>query len=240
MQWINANWPAPPKVHALTTTRSPGESLGAFAQNNLAFHVGDDSDRVRHNRHTLQQTLQLEAEPLWLDQTHSSTVVYARNNAIQQADASISQQKNLPLAIMTADCLPIVICNQSGSEIAAIHAGWRGLVQGIIENTLRSMHSQPLSLMAWIGPGICGRCFEIGSEILPIFQNHANFSADMLQLHSGRWSMNLALLAKKILQSNGVTLINSADCCTFERHDLFYSYRRQAKTGRMATLIWLS
>ncbi len=159
---------------------------------------------------------------------------------LRKADASIAQKPAYVLAVLTADCLPVLLTNTSGTEIAAIHAGWRGLVEGIIENTISSMQTDPTELLAWIGPGICGNCFEIGADVLDTFVSHPMFESSMLHQHyTDKWLFDLKALAVKILQNSGLNLINNSDYCTFERADLFYSYRRSIKTGRIATLIWI-
>ena len=164
MTIITAQWPAPPQVKALTTTRFGGVSQGDFAQWNLAAHVQDNPDHVATNRQILLETLQLPNDPIWLNQTHSTRCVNVDIPGYDSnADASLSRQSNQVLAIMTADCLPIMLCNQQGTEIAAIHAGWRGLAMGIINHTLAQMQTDPRECMAWIGPAICGKCYATGN-----------------------------------------------------------------------------
>ena len=238
MYKITPNWQQPSTVIALTTTNRCGYSKTPYASNNLALHVGDIAADVQANRVQLQQSLHLPCEPRWLNQTHSNQCVAVDKDSNQLADAAITQQKNCPLVVMTADCLPIVICNITGTEIAVIHAGWRGLLAGIIENTLLKMQSQPTKLLAWIGPAICQKCYEIKTDIYEAFhQRYPSTSSTFLHKNM-RIFADLANIAALILQTCGVQQIWQSGLCTFENNH-FYSYRRQSTTGRIATLIWL-
>jgi len=240
MEWINADWKAPENIKAVSTTLIGGYSTHHFKSNNLAMHVGDHPSDVVKNREQLLQKLALPSEPIWLEQTHSTKVVNVHQTDLRKADASIAQKSGFVLAVLTADCLPVLLTNSNGTEIAAIHAGWRGLVGGIMENTISSMQTNPSELLAWVGPGICGNCFEIGGDVLDIFVSHPMFENAMIhQTNTYKWLFNLKALAVKILQKSGLNLINNSNYCTFERADLFYSYRRAMKTGRIATLIWI-
>lgn len=235
-----ANWPAPPNVHALTTTRTVGFSLPPYDKNNLALHVGDNSTNVEANRNSLVSSLQLPNQPIWLDQTHTNLCVVVEEETNRIADAAITRHRGFPLAIMTADCLPIVLCNRSGTEIAAIHAGWRGLVNGIVENTLDKMHSHPKTLLAWIGPAICQTCYEVGDEMQQAYVSRYPFTASTFLNKDSHRHANLPKMAELILQSLGVMAVFQSGACTFELENEFYSYRREAQTGRMATLIWFN
>ena len=174
---LHANWPAPKNITALTTTRNSGASLGPYTNNNLALHVGDSEEHVLTNRAALRTNLKLPAEPIWLNQTHTNICVRIEEEILRDADAAVTSSATHPLAIMTADCLPIVLCNQEGTEIAAIHAGWRGLLNGIIENTLNKMHADPNTLMAWTGPSICKNCFKVGQEVPDAFLQNYPYTA---------------------------------------------------------------
>lgn len=239
MNKLLANWSAPPNIFAMTTTREIGRSQAPYDSNNLALHVGDKEEDVVENRRRLVQALSLANEPVWLEQTHSNLAVIVENESNRIADAAITRQKNTPLAIMTADCLPIVLCNQNGSEIAAIHAGWRGLAHGIIDNTIAKMASKPETLMAWIGPAICQNCYETGEEVVQIFFERYPITKTTFQKRDAHQYANLAKMAELILNEQGVKAVYQAAACTFEQKKYFFSYRRQAQTGRMATLIWL-
>lgn len=238
---IKANWPASTNVHALTTTRLHGESLAPYHSMNLGLHVGDCKEQVMKNRNQLKTQFSLAREPEWLTQTHSTLCVLVEEDPNRTADAAVTRLANYPLVVMTADCLPITFCNGQGNEIAAIHAGWRGLVNGIIENTLSSMHSNKTSLLAWIGPAICGNCFEVGVDVYSAFINKYPFTEQAFKIHTkNTWLADFQGLAKSILHHLGVTQVYESKACTFEENELYYSYRKQPQTGRMATLIWFT
>lgn len=233
-----ANWSAPANVRALTTSRVGGYSQSPFDKNNLALHVGDDAEHVQRNRQSLKQRLLMPNDPVWLEQTHSTHCVMVDDDNNRNADASITRRPNTPLAIMTADCLPILLCDRNGTEIAAIHAGWKGLAYGIVEQTLQKMESQPETLLAWIGPAICQRCYQVGREMEEAFTNRYSFVSSAFEHKDNSCYADLPGLAELILKSHGVEAVFQSKACTFERDDAFYSYRREAKTGRIATLIW--
>lgn len=234
------NWPAPKNVRALTTTRSLGVSLGPYTSNNLGLHVGDNATHVQSNRENLVKKFALPGEPEWLEQTHTNHCVIVEEDPQRHADASITRSTTHALAIMTADCLPIILCNNAGTEIAAIHAGWRGLLNGIVENTLNKMQSKPETCMAWIGPAICQRCYETGLEVQEAYTNRYPFTKDAFHIRGPSLHADLPKLAELILQASGITAVYQSNACTFELENEFYSYRREAKTGRMATLIWFN
>lgn len=237
---LHANWLAPKHISALTTTRQAGVSLGSYTSNNLALHVDDTQKHVQANRAALRAHLNLPDEPVWLNQTHTNTCVRVEDEILRDADAAVTSSITHPLAIMTADCLPIVLCNQAGTEIAAIHGGWRGLLNGIVENTLAKMHSPRNTLMAWTGPAICKNCFEVGQEVADAFIQRYAFTAPAFRPYHKKSFGNLPEIAEFILKKHGVHAIYHADACTFEQKNSFYSYRRAQQTGRMATLIWFN
>jgi YfiH family protein len=233
-----ANWPAPANIKALTTQRGAGVSLAPYHSNNLAFHVADNIEHVKQNRQSLVDSLQLPAEPAWLEQTHSHDCVVVEEDSLRVADAAITRSRQQVLAIMTADCLPILLCNQQGTEIAAIHAGWRGLLNGIIDNTVDKMQSKSSDLMAWIGPAICRNCYETGHEVKEAFIQRYPYTHDAFHTCASSLYADLPKLAELVLQGLGIDAIYHSKICTFEQENTFYSYRRAAQTGRMATLIW--
>lgn len=237
MSNLIANWPAPSNIGALTTCNTTGFSQSPFANNNLAYHVGDNEQHVLANRRALSRALALPNEPAWLEQTHTNRCVIAEDETNRLADAAITREKSIPLAIMTADCLPLLLCDKQGTEIAAIHAGWRGLANGIIENTLAKMKSTPDSLLAWIGPAICQSCYETGEDVKQTFINRYPYTSNTFLSSNSRIHANLPKMAELILQTSGVMAVYQSGVCTFENKQ-FYSYRREAKTGRVATLIW--
>lgn len=235
-----ANWPAPKNITALSTTRIGGFSQAPYDNNNLALHVGDNQQDVEKNRQQLRTQLQLIQEPLWLDQTHSTVCIVAEQDQHRQADAAVTRQAQCPLVILTADCLPITLCNQQGTEIAAIHAGWRGLFNGIVENTLSQMHSNNTELLAWIGPAISQEYYEVGEEVYTAFTSKYPHSHIAFNVHGTKWMANLPLIAELVLHSLGIFAVHQSNLCTFKLKNDFYSYRRQAQTGRIATLIWFN
>lgn len=236
-----ANWKAPKNISALSTTRLGGYSSAPYDSNNLALHVEDKAQDVAKNRQQLRELLALPAEPIWLDQTHSTLCVIADKDENRAADAATTQSPQHPLAILTADCLPITLCNQRGSEIAAIHAGWRGLCMGIIENTLAKMDSAPSELMAWIGPAISQKHYETSEEVYDAFTKHYPQSKIAFKPSTeNKYFANLALIAELVLHALGVNAVYQSNLCTFELNNEFYSYRRSAQTGRIATLIWFN
>ncbi|OAI49428.1 hypothetical protein AYO45_02645 [Gammaproteobacteria bacterium SCGC AG-212-F23] len=243
--FIKPNWPAPPQVRAYTSTRQGGVSQSPFDAFNLAQHVEDQEADVSQNRSLLQIHLQLPNEPIWLTQVHGTTVLPATiKNKEKEADASFSHQSKQVCAVMTADCLPVLFCHKEGSHVAAAHAGWRGLLNGILEATMHALALPPEQLLVWLGPAI-GPChFEVGNEVRDAFikkdpEAHKAFSPSPNQ----RWLANLYLLAKQTLQKQGIqpASIYGGEYCTYCDPSSFYSYRRDGeKTGRMASLIWLN
>lgn len=234
-----ADWPELPGVRAGVTLRQPGHSNGRYASFNLAEHVGDAPERVAQNRRQLEQWLGLDAPIDYLTQVHGTDVVLlpaAQPRPV--ADAAIRRTAGVA-AVLTADCLPILLAAESGSEIAALHAGWRGLAAGIIEATLSQLHSPPQTLQVWLGPAI-GPChFEVGSEVRAAFVTRQSADADAFTAHGDRWQADLYLLARRRLQRLGVTRIFGGGFCTHCDGERFYSYRRDGSTGRMASLIQL-
>lgn len=245
MPWMNtlpkyANWPAPANVFALTTTRTPGFSKEPFDANNMGLHVGDDIENVKANRNALKNLFNRPKEPEWLEQIHSNLCVVVEEESNRVADAAITRLEDRTLVIMTADCLPIVLTNKQGTEIAAIHSGWRGLINGVIENTLAKMQSPRDHLLAWVGPAICQSCYEVGAEVLDSYQSRYGFANQAFCSKNGKMLANLPLLSELVLKSLGVLAVFQSNTCTFEQEIDFFSYRRTPQTGRMATLIWFN
>ncbi len=237
---LPANWPAPKSVRALTTTRSNGCSLEPFSSNNLGLHVSDNAEHVLKNRNSVRENLSLPNEPTWLTQTHSNRCIIVENDITRQADAMITRDPNTVLAIMTADCLPILLCSRTGAEIAAIHAGWRGLLNGIIENTVQQLQSPRPSILAWIGPSICGQCFEVNANVRNQFLAKYPHATAVFTAKNSKWLFNFVALAEIILKMLCINEVYLSNACTFEDNLNFFSYRRQAQTGRMASLIWFN
>lgn len=239
--FIFPNWNAPPNVHAVMTTRNPPQPPfnkgGDFADFNLATHVGDDLEAVLENRRLLKIELALPNEPFWLEQIHSNLVVEASAELIlPKADASFSTQKDVVCVVMTADCLPILMCSTDGAQIAAIHAGWRGLENGIISNTVAALKTK--ELIIWLGAAIGVERFEVGDEVREAFLKKSADYATAFKKNGSNWLADIYALARIELTSLGITQIFGGEFCTMTDSERFYSYRRDKQTGRMATLIW--
>lgn len=238
--WIPADWPAPARVQAGVTTRVGGVSMAPYASLNLAQHVGDEPASVLENRARLRRFLQLSAEPIWLNQVHGVQVCTDVQTGTQ-ADACVSDQPGRVCVIMTADCLPVLFCDQAGSVVAAAHAGWRGLAAGVIAETVKRMRVEPGKLMCWLGPAIGPRAFEVGDDVRNAFLALAGGYARVFASHqSGKWLMDIYAAARLQLSGLGITQISGGEYCTYTDPQQFYSYRREQVTGRMASLIWLS
>ncbi|BBP03923.1 laccase domain protein [Sulfuriferula plumbiphila] len=237
--WIVPDWPASAQVRALVTTRAGGVSTAPYAGLNLGDHVGDDPARVAQNRTILRASL--PAEPVWLKQVHGIAVFDADSGiASTEADASVTRQAGPVCAVLTADCLPVLFCDRDGSVVAAAHAGWRGLVGGVLEATAAAMQVPADSVMAWLGPAIGAQAFEVGDEVREAFVAvQPEASAAFVAQRRGKWLADIYALARLRLQRIGVTRIYGGGACTYSEPVRFYSYRRDGATGRMASLIWL-
>jgi polyphenol oxidase len=238
--WIVPDWPAPANVRALVTTRAGGVSAGAWNSMNLGLHVGDDPDAVQRNRRILREFL--PAEPAWLDQVHGRAVVDASTIVRPvAADASFATEPGVVCAVLTADCLPVLLCDHTGTVVAAAHAGWRGLANGILEATVGAMGLVPDSLMAWLGPAIGPKAFEVGAEVREIFcdVDTKAESAFVRGVQPGKWMADLFVLAHLRLAQAGVLQVVGGNHCTHGDGRRFYSYRRDGPTGRFASLVWL-
>lgn len=239
--WLQADWPAPANVHAGTSWRQGGISQGAYASLNLAMHVGDETHAVIENR----RRLGLPTEPIWLKQVHGLTVVNAgrvseqKPEQVIEADAAYTDQAGVICAVLTADCLPLLLCDRTGSRVAAVHAGWRGLAAGIIERAVTAMQLPADQLLVWLGPAIGPQAYEVGEEVREAFLRidavaHTAFRPS----RSGHWWMDIYQLARQQLAQRGVTEVYGGERCTWQEADSFYSYRRDGVTGRMASVIW--
>ncbi|MBE0494093.1 MAG: peptidoglycan editing factor PgeF [Thiomicrospira sp.] len=237
---IQPNWPSVTSVQACTTTRQGGVSLPPYDALNLAYHVQDNPQAVSQNRQLLAQRLKL-TDIVWLDQQHTTDCLYVDcvPQQIPVTDAVWTDQPGLVLAVMTADCLPILLTN--GKRICAIHAGWRGLLDGIIENSLKQCVTRPGDgWQAWIGPAISAEFFEVGDEVRQAFvQKHPTFD-QFFQPHGDKWLADLAAMAEQILRLHGIQNVTQSNLCSYADSDRFYSYRRDQTTGRMASLIWIN
>lgn len=247
---IIPDWPASVNVRALQTTRDGGVSVGAYATLNLGDHVGDDPVAVARNRALLRATL--PAEPVWLKQVHGNVVADAdRTVGVPEADAALARQTGKVCAVMTADCLPLLLCDEAGTVVAAAHAGWRGLAGGVVEATVKAMNVAPERLLVWLGPAIGPQAFEVGEEVRQAFMAHdpeaakAFVSRFPIAHHPSpttaqKWLADIYLLARQRLALLGVERVYGGGLCTYTDAEHFYSYRRDQATGRMASLIWLA
>lgn len=236
--WLTPDWPLPVAIHAATTLRSGGVSRPPYQSLNSALHVGDDVDRVKQNRQIIKDMLNLPAEPVWLEQIHSDRVINVDDNQGKKlADASYTRERGVVCAVMTADCLPLLVCSADAECVGAIHAGWRGLLSGIVSNTLTAMGSN--DYLVWLGPAIGPSCFEVGEEVRDAFLQKSIAFGDAFRLQSNnKWLADIYQLARVELASLGVGKIYGGNFCTMTDSQRFYSYRRDKQTGRMATLIW--
>jgi hypothetical protein len=240
-EWISPRWPAPERVRAVSTTRHGGTSRPPYDTLNLAEHVGDEAVAVAANREQLRQALQLPAMPAWLQQVHGVQVVNAAGvTAPVAADAAYALEPGVVCAVLTADCLPVLLCDRGGRAVAAAHAGWRGLAAGVIEQTIAAMPAPGAELMAWLGPAISANAYVVGEEVRDTFLSHDPAAVTAFRpAADGGWHADLYLLARQRLQSQGITEVHGGGFCTWEDPVRFYSYRRDGVTGRMASLIWL-
>jgi YfiH family protein len=235
------DWPAPENVKALITTRQGGVSQAPYDSLNLAAHVGDSPEAVAQNRNRLRNTCQLPAEPFWLSQVHGCQVAESdRDQPGCEADAVFSTTPGVVCAVMTADCLPLLMTDRSGSRVCAVHAGWRGLAEGVIESAIQRMEIAPEEIMVWLGPAIGPDAFEVGGEVRQTFIDaHADDENAFRPGEGDRWLADIYQLARARLNRLGVDSVGGGEYCTVQQSDLFFSYRREGVTGRMASMIWL-
>lgn len=221
-KYITPNWPAPENIHAFCTTRL----LGCMT--------------VNDNQKTLSDLAKLPAEPNWLKQVHDNAVVIADQSSINTtADGSFTRKEKTVCVVRTADCLPILICNKQGTEVAALHGGWRSLSKGIIKQGTKQFSSTSEDLIAWLGPAIGPDVFEVGDDVHTAFtQQNPEFSKAFRQ-HNHKWLANIFLIAEILLKQSGINHIYSSNLCTYSNPEHFFSYRRNNQTGRMASLIWI-
>lgn len=251
---IYPDWPAPANVHAVSSSRFGGVSKGVYDSLNLGLHVNDDDKAVMQNRICYHQLAKMPTPTLWLQQVHGIEVIELTASSAEPiiADACITSAKQQVCTVMTADCLPLLICDSNGQQVAAIHAGWRGLCGGIIEQTV-ARFPQPQQLLVWLGPAISQAAFEVGPEVRAAFIKHDAKAAaafvlqdqteqsqlQQTHLQQNKYRADLYQLARQRLHALGVSAIYGGDYCTYQQSELFFSYRRDGETGRMASSIWL-
>lgn len=240
---IEPDWPAAPRVCALSSTRAGGSSRGCYASLNLGAHVGDAPAAVAANRRRLGAAAGLPAEPVWLEQVHGTDVVRldaaaASTDAPLRADAAWTTQPGVVCCVMTADCLPVLLCDAAGTRVGIAHAGWRGLAGGVIEATVEAMGGT--GLLAWLGPAISQPAYEVGDDVRDacIGRDTAADTAFAANAN-GRWQADLYALARQRLGHVGIDRVYGGEFCTYTDSRRFFSHRREAPCGRMATMIWL-
>ncbi|MEQ1533964.1 MAG: peptidoglycan editing factor PgeF [Sideroxydans sp.] len=237
---IYPDWPAPANVKSLQTTRHGGASVAPYDSLNLGLHVGDAPLVVNQNRQLLSALM--PSEPVWLAQVHGTRVANAdAANCVEQADASVARTRGSVCVVMTADCLPVLLCDEDGTVVGAAHAGWKGLAAGVIEATVAAMQVTPHKLMAWLGPAIGAAAFEVGAEVRAVFIAHQAQAAIAFTAHGtqGKYHADIYVLARQRLNALGITRIYGGQHCTFTEQEYFFSYRRDGVTGRMGSFIWL-
>lgn len=241
-QFILPDWPAPAIVRAAVTTRIGGASRAPYDSFNLATHVGDDLAAVQVNRARLRTALALPTEPLWLKQVHGVAVVDAAQGDVEpEADGAFATHPGTVCTVLTADCLPVLLCNREGTKVAALHAGWRGLAGGVIEAGVSALGYPGDELLAWLGPAIGTQAFEVGPEVRTAFvQYDAQAAQAFRAARDGKHLADIYLLARLRLQRLGITAVYGGGFCTVTDRARFFSYRRDGATGRMAALIWLA
>ena len=266
---IVPSWPAPPGVHARSTLRTGGVSRAGYASLNLGDHVGDDPTHVAENRRRLVERLALPSEPCWLNQVHGRDVLdldgaaqgparpgaevrgpdpadgaagirASGARALGPADAAVTSRPRVVCVVLTADCVPVLLADRGGRRIGAAHAGWRGLAQGVLPATVAALGVPPRDLIAWLGPAIGPQAFEVGDEVRAAFAGQG-FAVDRAFRRNacGRWQADLYALATESLNRAGVEAVYGGGRCTYTEADRFFSHRREAPCGRMASLIWI-
>jgi YfiH family protein len=236
--WLIPDWPAPFGIKACVTTRAGGVSVAPFDSFNLGDHVDDDPQAVAHNRSLL--TSHLNTRPAWLKQVHGIDVVEASPEQVMQADASWSKTPGIACTIMTADCLPALFCNRQGTQVAAAHAGWRGLAAGVLEAAVDSFADAPSEILVWLGPAIGPQAFEVGPEVREAFvaTHPQTVEAFVPSINAGKFMADIYQLARLRLAAHGVKAVYGGGLSTYN-DERFFSYRRGARTGRFASLVWI-
>ena len=237
---LRPDWPAPPNVRAFTTLRHGlGASQPPFDTCNLGLRSGDDIAVVQRNRAALVERMRLPSRPRWLHQVHGTRVVIEPGDDEPEADAAVTRTPGTVLAILTADCMPVVFAARDGGTIGAAHAGWRGLAAGVLEATVDAMQVPGRDLVAWLGPAAGPRAYEIGEEVHAAFVGRDPSAASAFAAtRPGHWRVDLYALARQRLADIGVTDVHGGDACTISEPQRFFSHRRDQRTGRMATLVY--
>ncbi len=239
--WIVPDWPAPARVRAFVTTRAGGVSEGAYATLNLSVSGGDDARRVTRNREIVREVL--PAMPRWMAQVHGVSVVDVdawTAEGVPTADAAVTAAANRVCAVLTADCMPLLLCDTDGRRVAVAHAGWRGLAAGVVENAVDALDTKPARVLAWMGPAIGPRAFEVGPEVREAFVARDAHAHGAFAPHTpGKYLADLYALARQRLAAIGVERVWGGDFCTYHETARFFSYRREKRSGRMGAFIWM-
>jgi len=241
MKTIIPQWPAPKGVVACSSTRDGGVSLPPYDSLNLGAHCGDNRDSVETNRQRFYQAMNMPSPPVWLEQVHGKAVLNLDEApfASKQADAAYTHSAGQVCAVMTADCLPVLFCNRAGNQVAAAHAGWRGLCAGVLEETVARFQDSPANILAWLGPAIGPQAFEVGPEVREAFIDKDKKAAQAFRAFGKKYYADIYQLARQRLENLGVTQVYGGDRCTLTESNDFFSYRREKVTGRMASFIWI-
>jgi len=239
--WIVPDWPAPANVRAFVTTRAGGVSRGAHASMNLGAHSGDDAANVERNRRIVRE--HLPAAPRWMAQVHGRDVAdldRLADGEVPRADAATTSTQGRVAVVLTADCMPLLLCDAKGSRVGIVHAGWRGMAAGVIENAVRALETEPARTVAWMGPTIGPAAFEVGPEVRAAFVAADGAAAAAFTPHvPGKFLADLYALARQRLERAGVTGVFGGGFCTYREADRFFSYRREKRSGRMGAFIWM-
>lgn len=238
-EWLVPDWEAPAHVRAFVTTRAGGVSRGEYASMNLGYSSGDDAGHVARNRAIVRE--KLPSEPGWLKQVHGTHAAHIdRGDEVPTADAAVVSRPGRVAVVLTADCMPLFLCDDSGQRVAVAHAGWRGMAAGVIESTVRAMGCEPSRLLAWMGPAIGPDAFEVGPEVREAFVASDRESEAAFRPHApGKFMADLYALARRRLARAGVERIGGGGFCTYHEPERFFSYRRVKASGRMGAFIWL-
>ncbi len=237
---LPVEWPAPARVRAAFTSRKGGRSRGPWASLNLASHVGDEPAAVAANRAALTAHLGLAEEPCWLEQIHSDIVLQLDNPAAgRRGDAAITSTPQRVATVMVADCLPVLLCDDQGHQVAAVHAGWRGLAAQLLAKTIAAFNAPPAALIAWLGPAIGPAAYQVGEDLYTRFMAADPRHSEAFTRLDHQWHLDLTGLAELQLQAAGVQRITRSGMCVHDNAQNFFSYRRDGETGRMAALIWI-
>jgi YfiH family protein len=239
------DWPTHARVRSWVTERAGGVSTGAYAALNLATHVGDSASDVAENRALLTAGIDLPTEPVWLEQVHGATVLdldldLDLDRGATPADAAVTSRPGTVCAVLTADCLPVLLCDRAGRRVGAAHAGWRGLLNGVLPATVGAFGVLPRDIVAWLGPAISAAAYEVGADVRDAYLAQEPAAERFFAPNAhGRWQADLYGLARQSLNAAGVLAVAGGGFCTFSESQRFFSHRREAPCGRMATLIWL-